>query len=215
VKPPSTLVRVGIDGGTRLTSTSCFTTPGLPLYHKWRFRDEYQLPQDDIDWWFLTDEAFTWPFFDMLFEHCFWVRQFPKLTSKIVVQHLSSIFKNREELIEFLCAMDGDDFSEFIRECGQYEYSWKYIQETLNLFFKVKEPLTVLTLKYPFSMNSNENELEAICLKVISENQKSVDDYRKGKLNSINHLKGQVMKATKGKADPAVVNKILESKLSV
>lgn len=213
VKPPTALVKHG--DAVRLTNTSCFSVPALPLYQKRRFRDEYELPTDDIDWWFNFDESFIWPFFDMLFERCFWVRQFPKLTSKIVVQHLSSIFKNREELINFLCDLDGEDFSQFIRECGQYEYSWKYIQETINRFIKEKEPLVVLTLKYPFAMNSDVNELEIICDKVISENPKSVEDYRKGRLNSINHLKGQVMKATKGKADPAVVNKILESRLKV
>ena len=98
-------------------------------------------------------------------------------------------------------------------ECGQYGYSWKYIQQILDRFIETKTPLTQLTLDVPYAVVDNVSELEAICDKVIAENQKSVEDYRKGKLGSINHLKGQVMKATKGKADPSIVNKILESRL--
>lgn len=200
---------------------SCFNvTLQKPLYQKWRFRDEYELPAEDINWWFSYDKGsegmvFSWPFFDMLFVDCFGVKLFPKITSKIVVQHLSSKFPDREKLVDFLCSLDREDFSEFIRECGQYEYSWKYIQEIVSLFLSQGTPLRQLTLEHPYVVNNNEAELEAICLKVISENQKSVDDYRKGKLGSINHLKGQVMKATKGKADPNIVNKILESKLKI
>lgn len=200
--------------GTRAVATSCFKAPPLPLYQKWRFRDEYQLPSEDIDWWFITDSGnFSWPFFDMLFEQCFGVRMFPTLTSKIVVQHLASKFENREALIDFLTTIDLDDFSRFIMECGRYGYSWKYTQQILDKFVASDTKLTQLTLDTPYIVVSNEGELEAICDKVLAENQKSVEDYKKGKLGAINHLKGQVMKATKGKADASVVNKILESKL--
>lgn len=209
--------------GWKLASMSCFNaTLQKPLYQKWRFRDEYELPGEDINWWFHQEKAvseegtiFSWPFFDMLFESCFGVMLFPKITSKIIVQHLSSKFPDREKLIDFICSLDREDFSEFIRECGQYEYSWKYIQEIINLFLSQGTPLIQLTLEHPYVVNNNEQELEALCDKAISENPKSVEDYRKGKFNSINHLKGQIMKMTKGKADPSIVNKILENKLAV
>jgi Asp-tRNA(Asn)/Glu-tRNA(Gln) amidotransferase B subunit len=219
-KSPPTAVLKFADG-VRLTSLSCFKANGmLPLYQKQRFRDEYKLPQEDIDWWFIADKGveghvFSWPFFDMLYERCFGVRIFPLVTSKIVVQHLASKFANREELIDFLVAIDADDFSRFIMECGRYDYSWKYIQKTLDTFMDTGDKLVKITTDNPYVVVSDENELETICDKVIAENQKSVNDYKKGKFNSINHLKGQVMKATNGKANPVIVNKILERKLSV
>jgi aspartyl-tRNA(Asn)/glutamyl-tRNA(Gln) amidotransferase subunit B len=60
---------------------------------------------------------------------------------------------------------------------------------------------------------SNDNELEQIIQKVIAENAKSVDDFRKGKENAIMFLVGRVMAMTKGKANPEKVNSVLREKL--
>jgi aspartyl-tRNA(Asn)/glutamyl-tRNA(Gln) amidotransferase subunit B len=49
---------------------------------------------------------------------------------------------------------------------------------------------------------------------VLANNPKSIADYKKGKLNALNHLKGQVMRETKGKADIGVVTKIMLDKLT-
>lgn len=60
---------------------------------------------------------------------------------------------------------------------------------------------------------SDSGELEKICREAVDENPKSVEDYRAGKKKAIGFLVGQVMKATHGKADPALVNKILAEML--
>ena len=62
-------------------------------------------------------------------------------------------------------------------------------------------------------MESKKEELASIIDTVLSENGKSVDDYRNGKDRAFGFLVGQVMKATKGKANPAVINKLLMEKL--
>lgn len=48
---------------------------------------------------------------------------------------------------------------------------------------------------------------------VLKNNEKSVADYKAGKVQAIGYLVGQVMKASRGKANPPVVKEILESKL--
>ena len=48
---------------------------------------------------------------------------------------------------------------------------------------------------------------------VLAANQKSVDEFRAGKEKAFNALVGQAMKATKGKANPALVNELLKKKL--
>ena len=50
---------------------------------------------------------------------------------------------------------------------------------------------------------------------MIAANAQQVADYRAGKEKAFNSLVGQVMKATKGKANPQQVNDILKRKLSV
>lgn len=60
---------------------------------------------------------------------------------------------------------------------------------------------------------SDESELIAIARKVIENNAKPVEDYRAGKEKSFGFLVGQMMKETKGKANPAVANKVLKDAL--
>jgi aspartyl-tRNA(Asn)/glutamyl-tRNA(Gln) amidotransferase subunit B len=55
--------------------------------------------------------------------------------------------------------------------------------------------------------------LEKIVDEVIAANQKSVDEYRSGKDKAFNALVGQVMKASKGKANPAQASELLKKKL--
>ena len=57
---------------------------------------------------------------------------------------------------------------------------------------------------------SNTKELEEICKKVIKENEKVVNDYRNGNEKSLMFLVGQVMRVSKGKADPKIVNEIMK-----
>ena len=61
---------------------------------------------------------------------------------------------------------------------------------------------------------SDTGAIEALCDQVIAENPKPVADFRAGNLASINFLKGQVMKLSQGRANPALAGKILEQKLS-
>lgn len=56
-------------------------------------------------------------------------------------------------------------------------------------------------------------ELESIVDAVLASNQPLVETYRSGKTNAIQALVGQVMKASKGKANPAVARELLEQKL--
>ncbi len=60
---------------------------------------------------------------------------------------------------------------------------------------------------------SDSSEIEKIVDAVIAANAQQVADYRSGKEKAFNSLVGQVMKASKGKANPAQVNEILKKKL--
>ena len=60
---------------------------------------------------------------------------------------------------------------------------------------------------------SDAGELDRIVDEVVAANQKSVDEYRAGKDKAFNALVGQIMKASKGKANPAQVNQLLKRKL--
>ena len=60
---------------------------------------------------------------------------------------------------------------------------------------------------------NDEGALRAAIEQIIAENPQSVDDYHNGKEKAIGFLVGQTMKATKGKANPGLVNKLLKELL--
>ena len=56
-------------------------------------------------------------------------------------------------------------------------------------------------------------DLEVGVDKVIADNPKAVDDYKKGKEASLKFLVGMAMRETKGKANPQIVERILREKI--
>jgi aspartyl-tRNA(Asn)/glutamyl-tRNA(Gln) amidotransferase subunit B len=60
---------------------------------------------------------------------------------------------------------------------------------------------------------SDTSELEVIVDRVLANNTKSIDEYRSGKAKAFNALVGQVMKASGGKANPALAGELLKRRL--
>lgn len=61
---------------------------------------------------------------------------------------------------------------------------------------------------------SDEGALLKIIDEVLASNQQSIDDYKNGKAKAVGFLVGQIMKATKGQANPPLVNKLLVQELN-
>jgi aspartyl-tRNA(Asn)/glutamyl-tRNA(Gln) amidotransferase subunit B len=81
-----------------------------------------------------------------------------------------------------------------------------------EMFETGKEPGTIIKEKGMVQI-SDEGALAAVVEKVIAANPQSVEDYKAGKEKAIGFLVGQVMKETKGQANPGLVNKLLKDKL--
>lgn len=76
-----------------------------------------------------------------------------------------------------------------------------------------KNPETIVQESSEFRPMEDEKELETIVDKVIAAHAQSVVDYKAGKMRAFDFLVGQVMKETKGKAPPPVINRMLKEKL--
>ena len=68
--------------------------------------------------------------------------------------------------------------------------------------------------KEGLAQTSDTGEIEKFVAEVLANNEKAVADYKSGKTNILGFLTGQVMKASRGKANPALVQDLLKSKLS-
>ena len=125
-----------------------------------------------------------------------------------------------QEYLVIIDAIDMNGFTSFVKNCFDKKLPWSYIKDIVEKYHEWNQEThwtnyTELTEMFPCEVMSDKNELEIICETVLKENSKSVEDYRKGKKNSINHLKGQIMKLTKGKADAKIVTEILERRLNI
>ena len=68
--------------------------------------------------------------------------------------------------------------------------------------------------KHGMAQVSDESVIEAIVDTVIAENPAAIEDFRKGKTNVVGWLTGQVMKKSKGQANPASASSLVQKKLA-
>ncbi len=81
-----------------------------------------------------------------------------------------------------------------------------------EMFNTGKRPAQIVEEK-GLTQISGTDEIEPIVEQVINDNPKAVDELKKGKEKALQFLVGQVMKITKGRAKPDLVNKLLKEKL--
>jgi aspartyl-tRNA(Asn)/glutamyl-tRNA(Gln) amidotransferase subunit B len=86
-------------------------------------------------------------------------------------------------------------------------------QEVLPKMKETGEPPAVIVEREGLKQISDSGALEKIVDEVIAGNPKQVEQYKSGKTTVIGFLVGQVMKASRGQANPAAVNEILKTKL--
>jgi aspartyl-tRNA(Asn)/glutamyl-tRNA(Gln) amidotransferase subunit B len=91
--------------------------------------------------------------------------------------------------------------------------SGKLAKEVFDAVWAGEGDIDAIIAKRGLKQISDVGTIEKAVDEVLAANAKQVADYKAGKEKAFNSLVGQVMKATKGKADPAQVNKILRRKL--
>ena len=105
------------------------------------------------------------------------------------------------------------DFTDLLFLIDKGEISGKMAKDVLEeMFNSGKNPKDIVKEK-GLAQISDEDTLITIIEEIIVKNPKVVEDYKQGKDKAFGFFVGQVMKATKGQANPAVVNKLLKKSL--
>ena len=91
--------------------------------------------------------------------------------------------------------------------------SGKQAKEVFAEMFASGKTAAAIVQEKGIEQLSDAGAIETLCDQVIAANPKPVADFKAGNLASLNFLKGQVMKLSQGKANPALVGEILERKL--
>ena len=105
-----------------------------------------------------------------------------------------------------------ENFAEMIKMIYKGEISSKIAKQILPEMLKGADPSHIIEER-GLTQVSNVLELENIIKDVIFKNQKAVEDYKKGKESALQFLVGQIMAATRGRAKPDIVQKILKKEL--
>ena len=180
--------------------------PELPNAKKERFIKEYQLTNYEAN--ILTEEKTLADFFEEV------VKYYPN--SKAVSNFI---------LTEVLRYLNRDN-----KDITETNLKPELLAELLQLVEKGTISITIAKQIFPevyekgikpskiveergLIQESSEEKLQKICKEVLEEHPKEVEKYKKGKKGVLGFFVGQVMKKTKGKANPKIVNKILSQLL--
>lgn len=180
--------------------------PELPESKRARYQTEYGLSENDAR---VLTSARELAF---LFEETTAICKKPKEVSNMIMVELMRLLSETNTLPESL-NMDPAKLAaliDLITEGIINRNTGKTVLE--EIFRNNVEPEAYVKENGLLMLTSSSLIADAID-KVLTENQKSVDDYRNGKEKAFGFLVGQTMKALKGKADPRMVNRGLREKL--
>ena len=100
-----------------------------------------------------------------------------------------------------------------IGEVTKGTISSKQGKELIMKCLEEKEEPSVLMEKYGMKQMDNDSELENIIDNILSNNQNLIEEYHNGRTNIFDFFVGQIMKETRGKANPVKAKEILTNKL--
>ena len=110
--------------------------------------------------------------------------------------------------------VDAVNFSKLIQNISNNTISGKIAKDVLDEVWQSGEDVAKIIEGQGMQQISDEGELEKIIDKILTENTSQVEAYKSGKDKLFGFFVGQVMKATQGKANPNLANKLLKNKLS-
>lgn len=173
-----------------------------------RFINDYSLPEYDAT--VLTASRSLADYF----EACLEIYNQPKVVCNWIMGEFMAHLNNAG-LEADQASFNPNDLAELLQMIDEQLISGKIAKEVLARAFQSgKAPRRVVEEDGLIQM-SDQSELDAIVAKVIEENPDSVANYQGGKTKALGFLVGQVMKETRGKANPQLVNELLTEKLKV
>ena len=184
--------------------------PELPDARRERFVAEYGLPVYDAT--LLTNSKGLADYFERF--HMVDRTLSTKNISNWLLGPASAIMNaNNSDITKFNKRVSPERFVGLASLESQGVINTATAKSVLEEMYNTEQEADAIIDKQGLSQIGDKAEIEAEVVGVIKSNSKAVADYRVGKTQSIKFLVGQVMKATRGRANPNLVNEILKQKL--
>ncbi len=180
--------------------------PELPSDRRDRFVSQYGVREYDAQVLTLTRETGDY------FETAAKISGDGRATANWVIGDLMGLLRAANKDIPG-SPVKAEDLGELVALISEGELSGKLAKEILPKMFEGGETPSAIMEREGLKQISSTDELGAIIDGVIAGNPKQVEQFRNGKTAVLGFLVGQVMKVSRGQANPAAVNEALKNKL--
>ena len=180
--------------------------PELPDEKKERFMENYHLPAYDAD--FLTSSRELADYF----EACAKDFPNPKQVSNWVMGSLMGLLNTQGKSIAE-SPISSKNLAQLLQLIDEKIISSKIAKTVFDEMAQTGSPPKEIVAEKGLVQVTDESTIKALVLKILQQCSTEVKDYKNGKTKLFGFFVGQVMKETKGKANPKIVNEILKDLL--
>ncbi|TJX15862.1 Asp-tRNA(Asn)/Glu-tRNA(Gln) amidotransferase subunit GatB [Tissierella creatinini] len=181
--------------------------PELPHHKKERFMNSYGLSSYDAG--VLTQSKELSLFFEEILKYI----DDPNLVSNWIMGDVLRRLKENEQEIEDI-KIASKDLADLIILVRDGKINNNTGKKVLREMFDTGKTPDLIVKEQGLVQISDEGALSGIIEEVLNNNEQSIIDFKNGKDRAIGFLVGQIMKASKGKANPQVVNKLLMEEIN-
>ncbi|MFQ5673275.1 MAG: Asp-tRNA(Asn)/Glu-tRNA(Gln) amidotransferase subunit GatB [Nitrospinales bacterium] len=183
------------------------TLPELPEQKRQRFVKEYQIPPYDAG--VLTSTRALADYF----EKCVGLYPEPKTISNWIMSELLRELKDDNRDISD-CPVTPGKLTDLLQLIDRGTINGKIAKSVFSEMYQTGKPAETLVREKGLTQITDESQIVKVIEEVLEANPRQLDDYRNGKEKLFGFFVGQVMKASKGQANPAAVNKLLKERLA-
>lgn len=180
--------------------------PELPDQKYFRFLNKYNLRHYDAA--ILTSDKYLAEYFERVND----LINDPQLVSKWIQGEVLRTL-SQKNLTSKQIPLAAENLGELLNLIKAGTISANIAKEVFDKMVENNESAKIIVEREKLIQVSDDSELEQIIQTVISENPNEVERYRRGAKNLFAFFMGQVMKKTKGKANPSVANNLLRKAL--
>jgi len=180
--------------------------PELPDAKKARFVSQYGIPEYDAG--ILTASKALANYF----EECVRIHPQPKAVSNWIMGELLRELNQDDREIEG-CPVTPQDLAELLTLIEDGTISGKMAKEIFAEMYASRRSPRQIVREKGLAQISDEGVLDAVISRILAENPDQVTAYRQGKEKLFGFFVGQIMKATKGQANPQRVSELLRRRL--
>lgn len=183
------------------------TIPELPHEKAERFINEYGIPKYDAGVLTLSMDMANF------FEETAKLSGDAKASSNWLMGDISRLMNEKAIEVRDL-KFSSNMLADLIKLIGKGTISNNIGKKVIEEMFETGKSPEVIVQEKGLIQNNDEGEILEVVKKVISNNPQSVEDFKNGKKRALGFIVGIVMKETKGKANPQIVNKLVSEELS-